>query len=49
MLTQITGFFVHLSHLQHMLIHLHILACHHVHHPNGWICQLTTNPGGPNK
>lgn len=49
MLIQITGFFPHLTHLLHILIHLHIISCARVHHPNGWFCRLTFNPGGTNR
>lgn len=45
MLIHITGFFPHLTHLLHMLIHAHIITCAHVRH--GYECKLTVNPGGP--
>lgn len=47
MLTQITGFFPHLTHLLVHYIHAGIVTCHHVRHPHGWFCNLTINPGGP--
>lgn len=47
MLTVITGFFPHLDQLLRGLVHAHVLSCVRVHHPHGWVCRATVNPGGP--
>lgn len=46
MLTAITGFFPHLTHLLHELARMGIIECSRVRHPHRWYCQLTFNPGG---
>ena len=47
MVTQITGFFVHLSPFLHHLIHMHIINCVRIHHIHEWYCKAVLQPGGP--